>query len=237
MSNMMPSTSFDISEYRNTAVPNAVAGIHNPCKTILAEHMPVGIKNINLVGKHLDPTNDADMFYTGGSTGSITYASKLLTVTTGISEVGYQYVTIGEPVPVTAKFAEFVISVPNWGSNVPTGSKYLYLGLSSDVTTTTPDEILMFFRGRDYFGYKYLTHAIVLPSSTITNGSVLAIRVFASEGAVACDTLQFIIDGEIYFETAYTLAHPLRAFVGLYTQTAYVEYITMDIDNIRLKVL
>ena len=66
---------------RNGATTKGVAGIYNPCKTILNEHRPVCTKEYHLTGKYLDGNDNPDVWFPivgAASDASITYSNRVL---------------------------------------------------------------------------------------------------------------------------------------------------------------
>ncbi|MCK9328220.1 MAG: hypothetical protein M0P69_22175, partial [Bacteroidales bacterium] len=72
----------NIADYRNTATTNGVAGIYNPCKTLVDEHIPSCVVHYEFFGSVLDGSYNPDSWYPINGNGSVSYNSRVLSYST-----------------------------------------------------------------------------------------------------------------------------------------------------------
>lgn len=222
-------TSAQVTALINRGGANGVAGLY-ACKTILNEHRPVCTYQVDLYGKHLNVTDNPDVWYPLADVGSISYASRSLTLTTAANQATRTRVVINSTAyPITANFLEATIKVTNH-ANGTGGNRYTAFGFASAFSSFPSTERAIFYRGANnltYIGYRGGSVAVAsLPiGREIATGDILTVRLDRVEGSANIDIARFYINGEKQYET--TAIPKVNCYCGIGV------YCDADVSTVR----
>jgi len=197
---------FDMSVYRNKAVTNGVAGIFNPCKTILNEHRPVCTKEYHLTGKYLDGADNPDVWFPiAAGTGSVVYDSRYLTITSSTGGVAANRAVIDQTkFPITGNFVEVTCKIGTVVDGTG-GVRITDIGFASAFSAHQSKERALFtyFDGGWHLSHYTGTVALsTLPlGRNLQAGDIITVRLDREEGSANIDIVRFYVNGQKQYET------------------------------------
>lgn len=228
-------TSAEVSALIARNEPDGVAGIY-ACKTILNEHRPVCTYQADLYGKYLDITDNPDVWYPLADNGTITYATRVLTLSSVAGTATSTRAVINTVAyPITSNFiecsAKFVAGVVGAGGTY----RKRAFGLASAFSAFPSTERAIFYSdeaGNSYIGYRGGQVALsTLPiGRNLATGDICTVRLDRVEGSANIDIARFYINGQKQYETAAIPQANCYAGIGLYTSAGTTSATTLKID-------
>ena len=216
---------------RNGTTANAVAGIYNPCKTILNEHRPVCTKEYHLVGKYLDGADNPDVWFPikgAGADASISYADRVLTLNSGHGSISASRCVIDQTkFPITGNFLEVTFEL-NHSTIGEGGDRRIAVGFqpafsayeSTDRATAVFDVGYWYFCGASAVYKKALECPI---GRDLQAGDIVTIRLDRQEGSANIDIVRFYVNGQKQHETRNIPTVDVYAGIGAFNNNSLVD--------------
>jgi len=219
--------------------PDGVAGLYS-CKTILNEHRPVCTKEYQLFGKYLDGADNPDCWLPiAGGNGSVSYASRFLTVTGATGAVAANRAVIDQTqFPITGNFLEFTarVGVVNFGSG---GGRRIALGFQSAFSSFQASQRATFYTAGSawYLGYYGGAQALAsLPlGRDLASGDVITVRLDRAEGFPNINTVRFYVNGLKQYETTQIPTGDVYAGLGVFSDAAVTVAESIAVDYVGVK--
>lgn len=228
-----PSTPIITKTDRNGATALAVAGIYNPCKTILNEHRPVCTKEYHLTGKYLDGANNPDVWFPIKGVGvdaSISYANRVLTLNSGSGAISASRCVIDQTkFPITGNFLEVTFELdhvsPGGG-----GDRKISVGFQpvfSEYNST--DRAVFYASGTDwYIGFANTATPFAKVSAlplgrNLQTGDICTIRLDRQEGSSNIDIVRFYVNGQKQLESTGIPTVNVYAGIGAFARNSLVD--------------
>ena len=232
---------FDMSVYRNKAVTNGVAGIYNPCKTILNEHRPVCTKEYHLTGKYLDGADNPDVWFpiTAG-TGSMVYNARYLTITSSTGGTAANRVVIDQTTfPIAGNFAEVTCKIGTVVNGVD-GSRSIAIGFAASFSSLHQLERAIFVCGGDGgWGVAFRGDSVLLSTLPIGRnlvaGDIVTVRLDRQEGSTNIDIARFYVNGQKQYETTNIPAVDCYAGIGVFNDASVTVARSFSTDYFGVK--
>jgi len=231
------SSSFDINTVRNQ--PDGVAGI-SACKTLLNEHRPVCTYQMDLYGKALFDTQNTDIWYPIAGGGSITYATRNLTIQSTVNtECATRCIVNQTAYKMTSNFLEATTKIAN-PSNGTGGIRNTVFGFASAFSSIPIVERAIFYKGSDnlsYIGYRGGDVRLsTLPiGRELQAGDVLTVRLDRVEGEANINIARFYINGQKQYETLNVPQADCYCGIGVFTDSAHTTVRSVVIDYFGFK--
>ncbi len=231
-----PSTPIITKTDRNGATANAVAGIYNPCKTLLNEHRPVCTKEYHLVGKYLDGANNPDVWFPikGAGTGAfVEYLDRELKLNSGSGmESASRCVIISASrcvidqakFPITGGFLEVTCEIASL-NNGEGGSRYFIIGFKSAFSDSAGFERACFlFNGSQNkwsFAFNGGTSNLVNAplGRELQAGDIVTVRLDRIEGSPNINIARFYVNGQKQYETVNIPIEGVYAGIGAFASS------------------
>jgi hypothetical protein len=232
---IIPDNSFDITTVRNQNVSGGVAGIYNPCRTILNEHTPVCRYEAFLYGKYLDVTDNPDVWFPLPDTGSIAYLSKNLTLTTAVGVISAVRVVLNTyAYPITSNFIEVTTKIVSSVAGVG-GSRTSYIGFASAFSAPPITERACFLinaPGLSFIGYRGGSIALTACplGRDLATGDICTVRLDRQEGSANIDIARFYVNGQKQYETTAIPQANCYAGIGVYGDASVTTARKLTID-------
>lgn len=218
-----PSTPIITSTDRNGATANAVAGIHNPCKTILNEHRPVCTKEYHLTGKYLDGADNPDVWFPivgVASDASISYSNRVLRLRAGTGAISASRCVIDQTkFSIAGNFIEVTCELggQTTGSG---GERKTAIGFMPQFSAYEASDRAIFTRsGSSWYiewkGGEKVVSSCPLGRNIIT-GDILTVRLDRVEGSSNIDIVRFYVNGQKQYETTYIPTVDVYAGIGVF---------------------
>lgn len=218
---------------RNGTTANAVAGIYNPCKTLLNEHRPVCTKEYHLVGKYLDGAENPDVWFAikgGGADASISYANRVLSLNSGNGAISASRCVIDQTkFPITANFLEVTCELDHYVRGAG-GAYRAAIGFMPAFSEFNDSNRAVFFAsGPDWYigfagsGLSYVALSTLPLGRNLQAGDVATIRLDREEGSSNIDMLRFYVNGQKQYETTSIPTENVYAGIGAFAINSLVD--------------
>lgn len=242
-----PSTTIITETDRNGTTANAVAGIYNPCKTLLNEHRPVCTKEYHLVGKYLDGAENPDVWFAvpGAGGGTVVYSTRYLTLTsgTGAANSASRCVIDQTKFKINGNFAEVTCRIGAYTEGVGGTRRYASFGFQPAFSSfygggTDRATFLLNRLGSWYIGTKsgYSVPVTSLPiGRELQSGDICTVRLDRQEGSSNIDIARFYINGQKQYETEDIPTVDCYAGIGAFSDadTTTATSIAIDYFGVR----
>jgi len=224
-----------VSDYRNKNVNGAIAGIYNPCRTILNEHRPVCSYEASFYGKYLDVTDNPDVWFPLVDAGSIAYSSKVLTMTTATGAATETRAVINTyAYPITGNFIEATFKIVSMTTGAG-GTRNTFFGFASALSAFPATERAGFqlddsgvcylvYRG----GSKLLSECPI--GRSLQGGDIITVRLDRQEGSSNIDITRWYINGQKQFESTAIPQANVYAGLGVYCDASCSTARAVGID-------
>ena len=232
--------SFDISAYRNEAIAEGVAGIYNPCKTILNEHRPVCTKEYHLTGKYLDGADNPDVWFPipGVGGGTVVYDTRFLTLTSGTGETSATRCVIDQTkFPITGNFIEATVSIGASGNGEGGADRRIVFGFQPSFSQTFgggADRAIFAKNGAGIWTVRTKTDTVSLSDlplgRNVLPGDICTVRLGRQEGSADIDIVRFYVNGHKQFESTGVPTADCYAGIGAFGVEALTTGISISID-------
>ena len=195
-----------VTDYRNKAVSGAIAGIYNPCKTLLNEHRPVCTYEASFYGKYLDVTDNPDVWFPLADVGSIAYSSKVLTMTTATAAATETRAVINTyAYPITGNLIEATFKLVSSTTGVG-GTRNTFFGAASALSAFPATERAGFqidSSGNSYIVYRGGSIALTACplGRNLAAGDVFTVRLDRIEGDANISIARFYVNGAKQYES------------------------------------
>lgn len=217
---------------RNGATLAGVAGIYNPCKTILNEHRPVCTKEYHLTGKYLDGLDNPDVWFPikgAGVGASVSYANRVLTLNSGTGAVSASRCVIDQTkFPITSNFLEVTVELDHVLAGEG-GGRVLVVGFMNAFSGVTDFQRATFFRNGSESEWRVgcnggSSRISTLPlGRDLQPGDIVSIRLDRQEGSPNIDILRFYVNGQKQYESTAIPTENIYAGVGAFNITSLVD--------------
>lgn len=228
-----PSTTIITETDRNGETDNAVAGIYNPCKTILNEHRPVCTKEYHLTGKYLDGADNPDVWFPikgGGVDASISYANRVLTLNSGSGTISASRCVIDQTkFPITGNFLEVTFEFDHFSPGEG-GDRRVAIGFQpvfSAYSGSGSGRATVAFHNNNWF---FLGSSTVVKNVTdcpigrnLQAGDIVTVRLDRQEGSSNIDIVRFYVNGQKQLETTDIPTVDVYAGIGAFNSNALVD--------------
>lgn len=224
-----------VSSYRNLAVSGAIAGIYNPCKTLLNEHRPVCTYEASFFGKYLDVTDNPDVWYPLADAGTIGYASKVLTMTTATGAATETRAVINTyAYPITGNLIEMTYKLVSSTTGAG-GVRNTFFGAASALSAFPATERAGFqidSSGNSYIVYRGGSVALSsLPiGRNLAAGDIFTVRLDRVEGQSNINIARFYVNGAKQYETLAIPQANVYAGLGVYCDASCSTARAVGID-------
>lgn len=217
---------------RNGATPAGVAGIYNPCKTILNEHRPVCTKEYHLTGKYLDGADNPDVWFPikgAGVGASVSYANRVLTLKSGTGAISASRCVIDQTkFPITGNFLEVTFELDHVSAGEG-GRRSIAVGFQSAFSKYEgPGGIraTVEFDGIAWW-FCPVTNSVKAVDSPIgrnlQSGDIVTIRLDRQEGSPNIDIVRFYVNGQKQYESTSIPAENVYAGIGVFNTNSLVD--------------
>jgi len=230
----------NIANYRNEAVTDAIAGIYNPCKTMLNEHRPVCTDQVDLYGKYLDITDNPDVWYPLEDVGTVAYSTRNLTLSTADAAASEVRSVINTTAyPITANFLEasckFVSRVNGAG-----GVRNSVFGFASALSAFPTTERAIFYAdlaGTSYIGFRggQIALSACPLGRGIQAGDIATIRLDMQEGSANIYIARFYVNGQKQYETSAIPQANCYVGLGVYADASVTSKRSLTVDYFGFK--
>jgi len=230
---------FDITEYRNQAVTNGVAGIYNPCKTLVDEHIPSCVVHYEFFGSVLDGSYNPDSWYPINGNGSVSYNSRVLSYSTltGVS-ASARTVIDQEQFSMSRNYLSFTVKIDSMATGAG-GTRNTAIGFQPAFSSFYSTNRATFFQdssGNWYCGY---TGGSTLVSSlsigrNLQSGDVIEVRLCRVEGSNNIDKVCFYVNNvkQLEMGSAYIPTSSCYAGIGVYGDTSVTTARTLGVKYV-----
>lgn len=226
-----PSTTIITETDRNGTTANGVAGIYNPCKTLLNEHRSVCTKEYHLVGKYLDGAENPDVWFAikgEGVDASVSYANRVLTLNSGSGTISASRCVIDQTkFPITGNFLEVTFEIDHISLGEG-GGRAVAVGFQpafSSFYGSNRAFVMVDSNGNWGFCgsavYKPVTECPI--GRNLQAGDIVTVRLDRQEGSQNIDILRFYINGQKQFETTSIPQEDVYAGIGAFNENALVD--------------
>lgn len=230
-----------ISMIRNQNVPGAVAGIYNPCRTILNEHRPVCTKEYHLTGKYLDGADNPDVWFPipGAGGGTVVYSSRFLTLTSGTGAVSATRCVIDQTkFPINGNFLEVTCKIGAMVDGAG-GSRRCVIGFQSAFSSYMGTARATFFSYNGIWriappGQEVLLTSLPLGRNLVP-GDVVTVRLDRVEGAANINIVRFYVNGRKQYESLTIPAEDMYAGIGVFSTVDTTTAASIAIDYFGVK--
>jgi len=228
----------------NRGGEGGTAGLYD-CKTILNEHRPVCTKEYSLTGKYLGGTDNPDVWYpiAGAGSGTIVYANRFLTLTSGTAAASASRCVIDtEKFPIAGNFEEVVCRIGASVNGAGGSGRFCSIGFQatfSQYYNTNSDRATF---TRDSTGvWRVSTKAADTALSTLPigrnlqAGDVLTVRLDRVEGAANINIVRFYVNGQKQLESSSIPAADCYAGIGVFANADTTTASSLAIDYFGCK--
>ena len=234
-----PEVTVDISVYRNQAVTDGLAGITNPSKTLLMEHMPACVYEVERVGAQLSTTYDADVWYAITGSGTISYYNKNLSFYAAVGATSNARAVLNTTAyAITSNLLELTTKVTGV-SNGTSGTRYTAFGFASSFGAFPTTNRAVFYQHTDNTS-RIGTHSGSVAVSPllgrdITTGDTLTVRLDRDEGNSNINIARFYVDGVKIYESTDIPTASVYAGIGVFGDAYLSASRAVVIDYINFK--
>jgi len=236
----------NVSAVRNKNVPGAVAGIYNPCRTMLNEHRPVCTKEYHLTGKYLDGADNPDVWFPipGGGGGTVVYDDRFLTLTSGTlaGSSATRCVIDQTKFPIAGNFIEVTCRIGASVNGAGGSFRIVSIGFQtafSAFSGTAADRATFFRDAAGGWGIGYKGGSFLVTSGplgrNITTGDILTIRLDRREGSSNIDIARFYVNGQKQYETLNIPTADCYAGIGVFSDANTTTAASIAIDYFGVK--
>ncbi len=229
----------NIANYRNTAITNGVAGIYNPCKTLVDEHIPSCVVHYEFFGSVLDGTYNPDSWYPINGNGSVSYSTRVLTYST-LTAVSAAARTVidQETYSMGRNYLSFVVRLSSMATGAG-GTRNTAIGFQPAFSSFYSTNRATFFQDSDgdwYCGYN--GGSTLVSSLTIGRnlqaGDVIEVRLCRVEGSSNIDKVCFYVNNAKQLEmgSAYIPTSACYAGIGVYGDTSVTTARTLGVSYV-----
>ena len=230
-----------ISMIRNQNVPGAVAGIYNPCRTMLNEHRPVCTKEYHLTGKHLDGGDNPDVWYSiaGAGGGTVVYSSRFLTLTSGTGATSATRCVIDQAkFPITGNFIEVTCKIGAMVDGAG-GARRCVIGFQSAFSSYMGTARATFFSYNGIWRIAPPAQEVLLTSlplgRNLQAGDVVTVRLDRVEGTANINIVRFYVNGQKQYESLTIPAEDMYAGIGVFSDADTTTAASIAIDYFGVK--
>jgi hypothetical protein len=222
--------------------PDGTAGIYT-CKTILNEHRPVCTKEYHLVGKYLDGTENPDVWLSipGAGGGTVVYANRFLTLTTGTGQTSATRCVIDQTkFPITGNFSEVTCRIGTI-VNGEGGIRSIAIGFQSAFSAFQHDERCTFYMRSTDNKWKVAFRGGVAALSNLPlgreleAGDIVTIRLDRQEGSPNIDIVRFYVNGQKQYESLSIPSLDMYAGIGIFSDADTTTAASIAIDYFGVK--
>lgn len=223
--------------------PGGTAGLYT-CKTILNEHRPVCTKEYHLVGKHLDGTENPDVWLgiPGAGGGTVVYSDRFLTLTSGTLEPSATRCVIDQTrFPITGNFIEVTCRIGNIVLGVG-GTRLISIGFQtafSAFSTTMEDRAIFYRDANGVWAIGYKGGSLLMTRTPLgrglTSGDIITVRLGRQEGSPNIDIARFYVNGQKQFETTNIPTQDCYAGIGVFSNEYTTTPTSISIDYFGVK--
>lgn len=229
----------NIANYRNTAITNGVAGIYNPCKTLVDEHIPACVVHYEFFGSVLNGSYNPDSWYPINGNGSVSYSSRVLSYSTltGVS-ASARTVIDQETFSMSGNYLSFTVKIDSMTTGAG-GTRNTAIGFQPAFSSFYSTNRATFFQdssGNWYCGY---TGGSTLVSSlsigrNLQSGDVIEVRLCRVEGSSNIDKVCFYVNNAKQLEmgSAYIPTSSCYAGIGVYGDTSVTTARTLGVKYV-----
>jgi hypothetical protein len=231
---------FDIADYRNQAVTNGVAGIYNPCKTLVDEHMSACLIEYNLYGGFLDGTYNPDSWYPIDGNGSVSYSSRVLTLSTLTGVTAAARCVIDQTqFGIASNYLAVICRIDALATGAG-GVRSTVIGFQSAFSGLQSAQRAIFYcdsSGNWYCAYN--GGAVALTGLSVGRnlqaGDTVEVRLCRIEGSANIDKICFYVNNAKQYETTNIPTSNMYAGVGTYGDSSVTTARTIGISYFGLK--
>ena len=233
----------NVSAVRNKNVPGAVAGIYNPCRTMLNEHRPVCTKEYHLTGKYLDGADNPDVWFPipGAGGGTVVYDSRFLTLTSGTGAVSASRCVIDQTkFKINGNFEEASCKIGTQVNGIG-GARTIAIGFQSAFSAfQTLDRCTFYWgSGDNKWRIGFYNGSVVLSTlplgRELQSGDVVTVRLDRREGSANIDIARFYVNGQKQYETLDIPSVDMYAGIGAFSDVDTTTAASIAIDYFGCK--
>jgi hypothetical protein len=221
--------------------PDGTAGIYS-CKTILNEHRPVCTKEYHLTGKYLDGADNPDVWFPIPGSGTVVYANRFLTLTSGTGGTSATRCVIDQTkFPINGNFIEVTCRIGALTPGAGGSDRLIAIGFqpafSSYYGTNTNRATFFATGGTWHIGIKGGLKAVSsLPlGRNLTTGDIITVRLDRQEGSPNIDIARFYVNGQKQYETLNIPEEDCYAGIGVFAVGDVTTPISLSIDYFGVK--
>lgn len=219
---------------RNAATTNGVAGIYNPCKTILNEHRPVCTKEYHLTGKYLDGADNPDVWFPikgAGVGASVSYANRVLTLKSGTGATSASRCVIDQTkFPITSNFLEVTCEIASMVTGEG-GNRFIAIGFQDRFSelnhSSYGNRFIVYQTGSGDWSIGYESVYTRLDETPLARnlqpGDIVTIRLDRQEGSPNIDIGRVYVNGQKQFETTTIPSVDVYAGIGVFNNSNLVD--------------
>ena len=231
----------NVSAVRNQNVPGAVAGIYNPCRTMLNEHRPVCTKEYHLTGKYLDGADNPDVWFSipGAGDGTVVYSSRFLTLTSGTGATSATRCVIDQAkFPITGNFLEVTCKIGAMVDGAG-GSRRCVIGFQSAFSAYQGTSRATFFSYNGNWRIAPPAQEVLLTSlplgRNLVPGDVVTVRLDRVEGTANINIVRFYVNGQKQYESLTIPEEDMYAGIGVFSTADTTTAASIAIDYFGVK--
>jgi hypothetical protein len=232
-------TSSEVIALINRGGEGGTAGLYT-CKTILNEHRPVCTKEYHLTGKYLDGADNPDVWFPIAGGGTVVYANRFLTLTSGTGQTSASRCVIDQTkFPIAGNFIEVTCRI---GATVlgAGGVRRIAIGFQPAFSTFEGTMRATFVRNPDgnwFIGFRGSGVALTtLPiGRNLQSGDIITVRLDRQEGSPNIDIARFYVNGQKQFETLDIPTENCYAGIGVFSDADTTTAASIAIDYFGVK--
>jgi len=224
--------------------PGGTAGLYD-CKTILNEHRPVCTKEYHLTGKYLDGADNPDVWYPipGASGGTVVYANRFLTLTSGTGGTSVTRCVIDQTkFPISGNFAEVTVRIGATVVGAGGGGRKITFGFQPAFSSYYGNgtDRAVFIRNENGVWFVGAREAMIQISTlpigrNLTAGDICTVRLDRREGSPNIDIVRFYVNGQKQYETLNIPQQDCYVGIGAFADASTTTATSISIDYFGVK--
>jgi len=233
-------TSSEVLALINRGGEEGTAGLY-ACKTILNEHRPVCTKEYHLTGKYLDGADNPDVWFPipGAGGGTVVYASRFLTLTSGTGTVSASRCVIDQAkFPITGNFIEVTCKIGAMVGGAG-GIRRCAIGFQSVFSSYVWSDRASFFSYNGSWRIGYPGQDVLLTAlplgRDLVSGDICTVRLDRQEGSSNIDIARFYVNGQKQYETTGIPTEDCYAGIGVFSDADTTTAASIAIDYFGVK--
>jgi hypothetical protein len=224
--------------------PGGTAGLYS-CKTILNEHRPVCTKEYHLTGKYLDGADNPDVWYPipGGYGGTVVYANRFLTLTSGTGGTSATRCVIDQTkFPINGNFIEVTCRIGATVLGQGGSARRVVIGFQpafSRYYGTNENRAVFIRTATGYWSVGGAENAVLLTQTPLGRylvpGDIITVRLGRQEGSPDIDIARFYVNGQKVYETLNVPEEDCYAGIGAFSDVDTTTASSISIDYFGVK--